>query len=270
MPFPASDRVLFERNPLAEVICQLQFPAILQIASELPSAFQERIRGAYPGFQQALAISGLNLPGAMAQAVANMPMGGMQPTPTYSFTTQSESRTVTLTRDALTISERSYVRWEELRAEVETVRAALEEVYAPPYYTRLGLRYQNILKPDELELGDAEWADLLNPAIAGLLGTSEPIRRNVRAIAGAAEVELAELPGAVVRVQYGLGQTAAGVRPPFAIDADFFTTERSDRDRVVPTLDAFHTHADHLFLWAITDRLRDALRPTPLARERTD
>ena len=47
MAFPEVERVIYERNPLDEVICQLRFPAILKI-DEPPIAFQEQIRTRYP------------------------------------------------------------------------------------------------------------------------------------------------------------------------------------------------------------------------------
>ena len=36
----AFDRVLYDKNPLESVICQVKFPTILRVDSELPSAFK--------------------------------------------------------------------------------------------------------------------------------------------------------------------------------------------------------------------------------------
>jgi uncharacterized protein (TIGR04255 family) len=45
MTFPEdSPRVIYGRNPLEQVICQIRFPTILKIDTELPAAFQEQIR----------------------------------------------------------------------------------------------------------------------------------------------------------------------------------------------------------------------------------
>lgn len=48
MLFPESERVIYDQNPLEEVICELRFPQILRIESEAPAAFQDRVRGEYP------------------------------------------------------------------------------------------------------------------------------------------------------------------------------------------------------------------------------
>ena len=47
-PFPDAPRVMYERNPLVEVICQVRFPPVLRIEAQLPDAFQDRIRDVFP------------------------------------------------------------------------------------------------------------------------------------------------------------------------------------------------------------------------------
>ena len=42
-------RVHYDKPQLAEVICQLRFPAILSIGSREPVDFQEAVRGMFPG-----------------------------------------------------------------------------------------------------------------------------------------------------------------------------------------------------------------------------
>jgi len=255
--------VLYERNPLAEVICQLQFPTVLQIATELPSDFQQRIRDAYPVFRQEAGTPAI--PAEMSQLLANLPVN-LQSGPIYSFDSEAGTRTVTLTRDALAITERAYTSWEDLRAEVATVRNALEEIYVPSFYTRIGLRYQNIFYPDTLELQGVTWGELLHPAIAGMLGVTEDISNAVEGVGGAAEIAIKDVPEAAVRIQYGLVQQPPDRPAPFALDADFYTSQRSPLDRVPDTLETFNHLAGNLFRWAIKERLRDALRPTPLAQ----
>jgi uncharacterized protein (TIGR04255 family) len=48
MQFPDYERVIYERNPLNEVLCQLRFPSILKVTSQQPVEFQEVIRTDYP------------------------------------------------------------------------------------------------------------------------------------------------------------------------------------------------------------------------------
>src|SRR5262249_5898630 len=48
MPIPHSDRVIYRRNPLQEVVCQIRFPRLLDIEAEVPARFQSAIVADYP------------------------------------------------------------------------------------------------------------------------------------------------------------------------------------------------------------------------------
>ena len=47
--FSTETRCIYRKNQLAEVICQLRFPEILTIETNIPAQFQEAIRGDFPG-----------------------------------------------------------------------------------------------------------------------------------------------------------------------------------------------------------------------------
>jgi uncharacterized protein (TIGR04255 family) len=262
MPFPSSDRVIFERNPLAEVVCELRFPPILRIASELPAEFQERIRPSYPNFQQQMA--GFNAaaplpPQGVGNVAINAPFFNWQPQPSFVFSNEAQTRTLTLTQESFAIAERQYTEWPDLRAEIETLAGHMAAVYAPSFYTRTGLRYQDLIDRVSLGIGEVPWAELLNPAFVGLLGRDTPVSQEVRRITSVAEIELADMPGAHVRVQHGLIE----LPPPekYLIDSDFFANERSDLATVLARLGAFSAHAGNLFRWAISEQLHTALQP---------
>jgi uncharacterized protein (TIGR04255 family) len=263
MPFPSSPRVIFQRNPLAEVVCELRFPPILRIASELPAAFQERIRQAYPNFQQPAGLMNpvqfQTPPGVGFTVGPSLNIGW--PQPSFVFADEHQTRTLTLSQESFSIAERDYREWGIFREEIESLKGHLEDVYQPPFYTRVGLRYQDLIDRDELGLSDVSWADLLNPAFAGLLGAETQVSQDVQRITSVAELLVPEVPGGRVRVQHGLIEAPAPIR--YAIDSDFSVAERSDLAEVLPRLDAFSAHAGNLFRWAVSDRLLTALQPAP-------
>ena len=49
--FSKEKRVIYQNNQLAEVICQLRFPEILSIETDIPAKFQEEIRDSFPRYQ---------------------------------------------------------------------------------------------------------------------------------------------------------------------------------------------------------------------------
>lgn len=272
MPFPPSERVIFEVNPLAEVVCQLSFPPILRIASELPAEFQERIRQSYPLLQPQPNVAGFN-PGAMGVVQEgpgwrlrqgfNIAVGEPQQ-PSYVFTTEDGNRTVTLKPESLAIAETSYRCWEDFRAEVETLMHHVVELYQPPFFTRVGLRYQDLLDRRDLDLADVPWRLLLSPGFAGLFGDDSPVAEEVSRIGSVVELSLPVPSGALVRLQHGLNAAQESDGNQYAIDSDFFLAQRSEIASVISSLNEFHTYAGNLFRWAISERLYTSLKPQPV------
>ncbi len=254
MTFPQSDRVVFEQNPLAEVICQLRFPTILRIASDAPSDFQQAIRDEYPVYARE---QGFASPPELSALMARLPIGAPQESTAHNFTTADGSRTISLTATFLAVSERQYENWDAFSAELVRARIALEGVYAPAFYDRVGLRYQDVIDPVALGLGEVPWADLLDPALTGLLGV-DGIRDAVTQSGGNALVSVEEVDGGQIRLQHGLARTDTGARV-FVIDADLFTETRHEGAQVEQTLTRFNREAGNLFRWAIRPRLAEAL-----------
>ena len=50
--FSHEPRCIYRHNQLADVICQLRFPEILAIGTNLPVDFQESIRAEFPLYQK--------------------------------------------------------------------------------------------------------------------------------------------------------------------------------------------------------------------------
>src|SRR5262249_7505491 len=101
MLFPDSERVVYEKNPLTEVICQLQSPPILRIDTELPADFQERVRQQYPLYQEAVqsAVSIPELPQQLAKIVDEM--GLRKAGKSHNFVSADGEWSVGLTRSFL-------------------------------------------------------------------------------------------------------------------------------------------------------------------------
>lgn len=166
MPFPESERTLYRENTLAEVICQLRFPPILAIASEVPAAFQEAIRAVYPMYSVDEAVAGL--PPQMAALVARIP--GQSAQQTHHFRSEDGGEEVVLATNFVSITTRAYVQWEDFLASIDRARSSLEQIYRPAFYERVGLRYQNVIDREKLGLSASAWSDLLSAPVLGPLG----------------------------------------------------------------------------------------------------
>jgi uncharacterized protein (TIGR04255 family) len=257
---PDSRRVVFRRNPLAEVICQFRFPTILAISAEPPAEFQERVRESYPLFEKAEPSPGW--PSELAPVLSRLPVQLAAENAGYKFLTEDRHRSISLTQDFVAVSESSYTRWEQFRRELELAERAAREVYRPAFYSRVGLRYQNLIDKVALGLEGNTWRQMIKPLFAGLL-CAEELADRVQQTVSQTVVRIDEVQGARVKLIHGLVQAVQSQRLAYLIDADFFMEERCDSERAFAALDVFHGLAGNLFRWAITDTLERALEPVP-------
>lgn len=259
MPFPESARVIYERNPLEEVICQLTFPPILRIDSEAPVPFQEDMRGEYPLYQDSSGLmSPQGLPADIAKLIgAEFPILG--PNKIYQFISADKVWTLGLTREFLSLSTSKYEHWEDFKTRLQSALSVLVRRYSPTFFVRVGLRYRDVIRRSVLELTDIPWTELLHPHMLGELASAEVGRD----ILHAAREVIISLPGegTKVRVRHGLGRTAGNGEVCYVIDSDFFKDERTEVNDVFDVLNSFNRQAGRLFRWYITDRLHEAMQP---------
>jgi uncharacterized protein (TIGR04255 family) len=262
MPFPSTPRVIYRNNPLAEVICQLRFPPILQISSEEPAQFQGLIRADYPLYE----VEGLDagLPKEFSELLGGIPFPKIADAgSTHKFLAEDRSRLISLTREFVAATDTKYRRWEVFREEIARAKRAVESTYKPAFYTRLGLRYRNVLDKDALGLGDHDWWTLINPAFLGVLGAEE-VRMHVQEISAKALLRSPDVKGGLVNVRHGLTRGEKDGRQQYMVDADFFTENREGTADVFKALDTFNGLVGNLFRWSISGVLRSALGPMEL------
>jgi uncharacterized protein (TIGR04255 family) len=265
MPFPESPRVIYENNPLAEVICQLRFPSILRIDSEVPYRFQERVREEYPLFEENQGADvKLNLSPEVAKIIGSAsPVSLRSGKSSYEFISDDGMRKVSLTRDFLALSVAKYERWENFKSNLNLPLNALVEEYSPAFYSRIGLRYKDIIRRSTLGMENESWAVLLKPHIAGEL-SSEDVAEDIDHAVREVGIRLSESSRVVIR--HGLVQLREGdkVEDCYLIDSDFFIDQKMEISDASEILDVFHKQAGRLFRWCISDRLHDAMHPQPI------
>lgn len=263
MALPDTNRVIYSRNPIAEVTAQLRFPPILRIEVDAPAQFQDAIRDRYPLYRQVR---------AAGQILANIPlpvrnliqgMGAAAGLIQHLFETQDRKSVVTLSRESLSFKTTSYTRWEMFRDQLESLRGTVEQIYRPSSYGRLGLRYVDVIRRSILGLENVPWTDLLNPSIGGGLSAPE-LGEGI----DSASCELhCKLDGdnSFLTLRMGIALAEPAKERCFLIDSDFHTHEPTELANVTATLNHFNRSSGNLFRWAIRERLREALQPQSLA-----
>jgi uncharacterized protein (TIGR04255 family) len=263
MPFPDAARVIYNKNPLAQVICQVRFPAILKIDSEIPAVFQERIRQEYPIFNQTIPIT-LQVPENLKGQIPPDAFGKLIDTSgmkNQEFSTEDNQWKVNLTRSSLALSATNYRRWEQFRTRLETPVRALLETYSPAYYTRIGLRYVNIIRRSLMDLAGVSWSELIEPHMLGPL-SSPTVADRIKSSQSINEILLAD-DVSTVRIMTALVPAEPGGELCYVIDGDFFNEEKTGLQAAFEKLDFLNLRASRLIRWSITDRLHQAMEPQP-------
>lgn len=268
MPFPDYPRFIYEKNPLERVICQLRFPTILKINTQPPADFQDKIRTHYPILEERIQ-AGVqfpnDVPDEIKQLLLPVAAAGSSGKRAYDFTSEDGVWTVSLTSDFVALTTTNYTRWEEFRNHLQIPFDALVDVYAPAFFSRVGLRYIDVIKPSLLDIEDIEnkrcWDELLKPHIAGELN-DDAISSAVKEKFSNTIIALSDDNG-IVRLQHGIS-TDPSDEEMYTIDSDFFTEKKVDIDDTFNVLDKFNQNGRRLFRWCITDKLHQAMVPKPI------
>ncbi len=263
MQLPDPERVIYARNPLVEVISQLRFPPILKIANKDPVEFQDAIRDDYPLLEivnTTLLIESENRSASEPQKIEV----------TYQFSSADLKWQISLNKGFLSIGTREYKRYEDFKERFQRIISVVEDIYKPAFYSRVGLRYQDLIIRSSLGLSDQKWADLIPEHIAPELHIPEIVED---IIASTKTLTMNSGSGQVA-FRHGLVEARDPrenfIEHAYLIDADFFTEERTARgNHVWEKLDEYNRSARKLFRWGISDILHAAMQPTPVDSKNT-
>ena len=252
------ERCIYEHNQLGEVICQLRFPEILSIETNLPADFQEAIRDIFPRYhatRETPAPQFVGKPGAME--LKQLPQNN-----NYQFSTDDGVWRVNLTSKFISLSTSSYTKWETFAAMLDKPLAAFIQIYKPACFDRVGLRYLNFISRSALELTEVPFRELIQPAFLGLLGQDIPEGAVTRS---GVDGEFMIGGGCKCKVHSGPGKVTIGGKSDqevkFIIDMDLFTADKVPVNYSAGALQTLHSQAYGIFRSAITDRLHEAMEP---------
>lgn len=259
MPFPTSERVIYDKNTLTEVLFQVRFPRLLQFDSELPADFQKAVLGEYPLLEEKRIVRF-----AIAAGGTEMPTMPDTSSIVYDFISENRGWKVSLANDFVAVSTSNYVRWEEFQARALAVVGYFLGIYRIPVFTRIGLRYQNIIDRTRLQLGAERWSTLLKPFIAGELLTDAFTENQFVGRQCAFTIQLDN--GDHVQVVHGTMNSPDAATGTYRLDSDFYnaTQHKADTNVVNTVTNRLHDNSGHFFRWAITDVLHRAMGPKPI------
>lgn len=257
MHLPESERVIYARNPLVQVACQLRFPPILKISHKEPFDFQDQIRSQYPFFE----VNKPQFPSEISQIIQQFGLS-LSNDFSYSFKSEDQRWQLFISNDFITLSSSVYKRYEQFKSRFMEVVDVFERIYEPSFYTRVGLQYQDLIIRSKLGLEDKDWSDLISERIASELHNPS----FVSSLQSIMKHLILRTDQGQINLNHGL----VTVKDPekdesevaYLLDADFYTEQKIERGgNVWNELDRFNKSAGRLFRWSITDVLHAAMHP---------
>lgn len=258
--FSKKNHCIYEKNQLAEVICQLRFPEILSIGANQPVDFQEAIRAEYPRFAVRNDMPAPKISGAPG----NMQLENQRPTVNYQFSTADGSWRVNMTSKFISLTCSRYVDWAHFAKMLDAPLAAFIRIYKPAYFERIGLRYMNFISREELGIKHIPFSELFQPQYLGILGDEDIQEQQTSRCGVDAEVKIRG--GCTVKIHAGPGLVKRNGLPDreikFIFDQDLYMSGNVPVNYAASTLESLHDQAFPIFRGAITETLHEAMEPS--------
>ncbi len=250
--FPLAPEVAggYERNFIQQAVCELRFPTLMSLGeSKPPAPFVSALRKRFP------IIETLN---EMTVVPGEKSISGHS----HQLMTTKQTWIVRLKENAISIETSRYTAFSEFRDQVKEVVSAAIPVIDSDFFTRIGLRYINIVKTDQTHI--TEW---INPKLIGPLdhqGFTLISEYTGRLAMGADDGGCLLQHG--MRNKPGIN-TPTDVTPDYLIDVDAYRTE-VPATSVESALNSIHRQGFSLFRWALGPKAIEYLeRKERLKRE---
>lgn len=250
-------RVRYQKSPLIEVIFQLRFPTILSINASQPTEFQEKIREKYPFYQESNEQQNEMIFGPDGNPVQIKTSS----TKNYAFVSADNKYKINLTSSFISISTLKYTQWEDFREHIEFVVPVFESVYNPPFFTRVGLRYVDVINRSSLGLEEVSWNELIEPHVLGIM--TPDIETGIKSYRANAEYQNSGSDIAT-KVHFELVHVNNQKELSLLIDCDYFSQSITQKEDVNTVANLLHTTSSNFIYNAITDRLNDAMHPVDI------
>jgi uncharacterized protein (TIGR04255 family) len=257
MNFPDYTRVIYKRNPLMEVVCQLRFPPIIKISHQEPVEFQDEMRHQYPLFETNRVSMPLEISNIAQQF--GLPI---QSDVAYTFKAEDQAWSLSITKEFIALTTSSYERYEHFRQRFQEALIVFERIYKPSFYTRIGLRYQDLIVRSKLGIEDKNWSELIARHIASELydpDLAPSIQTVMKNLVLKTESGQINLNHGLVPVRESKGNID---ELAYLFDSDFYTEQKTEgNEDVWNILNKFNRSAGNLFRWSITEALHNAMQP---------
>lgn len=252
-------RVIYNKNPLIEVILQVRFPTILSINSNEPAEFQEAIRQKYPlyslNIEKEHELSIIEKEDSFFPSIQEKDQKK-----NHSFVSADGKYKVNLTSSFISLSTVNYIRWEEFFDRFKFVLSKFLNVYNPTFFERVGLRYIDAFSREKLKITNKPWKELIQAPWIGPL--SDIDENNLFNLGIDTEYVLGDQKSRA-KIHTGLG-VLNNTEKVFIVDSDFIRSSMVSIVEYESVLEYLHNNSEAFIHSVITEDLHNAMEPGEL------
>jgi uncharacterized protein (TIGR04255 family) len=265
MRIAPSPRVVYQNNPLAEVVCQIRFERS-NLQEDALAALRGTLAGA--GYSNTYTEETAQITVRVSAGEAALQKDAPPPR-VHHFAAPDQALRVSASSQFIALTCTRYESWAAFKPRMLDAVALFVRVCGPAPTSRIGLRYKDVIAREPLGLEGVPWSDLLAPFVLG------PLARTDLTLEGAVpELDVESfafqsslrLEDCKLLLQGGLLFTLERDRTAFLVDSDFFVDDAPDdllssAASLDEVLERLHKSAGALFSKTILRRLHDALKP---------
>lgn len=240
-------RVIYKNNPLERVLIQLKFPPILLIDSQEPAEFQEKIRSSFPYYDSLI-----------NKLSNNNELRDIKKSYFFKKNQNGNGYIIILNRDSISLNTNKYDKWENFKKNFQLALDSFECIYKPNLYTRIGLRYTDIISRKKLKKTEYSWKDLINEKYLGFISEEFEIiyNKNQYIIRLDKKNNIANISTSIEKRDYD--------NNCFCIDTDLSFIGEVKSNEIEKRIDCLHSYSRPIFRDIITEKLHKILKDNTL------
>lgn len=261
---PDVSRVPLKNAPLVLALCQVRFSSMISVSDPASlTAFQRAIKSRYPVAVPAQEIELLVDIGSFDAGLR----GEQRRTSQWQFTDQEDNWKIVLAPDFLTLETRNYEHFADFLSRLREALDVLVEHIQPTVVTRIGLRYVNEIRLDELQ--GMDWFNVIRKDLLGPVAASELMQNTIQ-VATVQQLVLRYPDEVSINMHHGLVPIGTTVRlrrneeaptsPFYLLDFDVFRdfplprALDMDRNIICQHVEMYHKVIYRLFRWSVTNQ----------------
>lgn len=242
--FESQNTAAFRRGLVRNAVCELKFPTLMTLGERRPpSAFVHALRKQYPNPD---VVNSLTVgPGSVGEQSIEHVLRSLK-----------GDWTIVLKVNAIVIETSKYKGFDDFRERINQIVEAASKIIDSDFFTRVGLRYTNIIRSTDGTLHG--W---VSPMLLGPL--ERPEINGVYEYSNRLVMQTNDQDDGII-MQHGIRwnspeEPATKAVPDYVIDIDNFNGATEVKE-VMQVIDRLHARSFDVFDWAIDEKTRTSLK----------